>query len=94
MYLENSHLVTKYYEITVDSMFLSSKRLESILTYILLNLKTPPWSKGRKGIKYTWLREHSRFAHKSVVPLAASHSDFLDTVLSMRNSVHNVVSSN
>lgn len=60
MYLENSHLVSKGYEILVDSTPLSpKKKLESILTYILLNLKTPPWNKGKEGIKYTWRREHS-----------------------------------
>jgi hypothetical protein len=65
MYLENSHLVLKGYEIAVDSRPLSSKKLESILTYILLNLKTPPWNKEKEGIKYTWHKEHSTLAQNT-----------------------------
>lgn len=53
MYLENSHPVTKCYEITIDSTFPFFQRgSSSILTYILFNLQTTPGRYGKKGIKY------------------------------------------
>lgn len=99
MYLENSHLVTKCSEIAVDSLCLSSKRPESILTYILLNFKTPPQSKGKEGNRHTWHSEHSRLAQSAkgknqMQCLWLLVRATLNPVLSVRNSVHNVVFSN